>query len=130
MSSGDTRGVVSFHSKPFAFDFNLYSYSQAAGGFQQLAECHLKLDSKHEAASAYVEAANANKKVRVGATHVALQCQNVFLGRRQTLSGLVSMIASADCFSLIASEYCFSLVASADCFSLVMTAGVCLLPVE
>ena len=38
-------------------------WSEAADGFVLLADCHLKLDSKHEAASAYVEAANANKKV-------------------------------------------------------------------
>eukprot|EP00227_Mantoniella_beaufortii_P013535 CAMPEP_0197575360 /NCGR_PEP_ID=MMETSP1326-20131121/786_1 /TAXON_ID=1155430 /ORGANISM="Genus nov. species nov., Strain RCC2288" /LENGTH=294 /DNA_ID=CAMNT_0043138117 /DNA_START=31 /DNA_END=915 /DNA_ORIENTATION=+ len=42
-------------------------WSEAAAAFVQLADCHVHLDSKHEAASAYVEAANANKKVDVEA---------------------------------------------------------------
>ena len=33
--------------------------------FVMLSECHLKADSKHDAASAMVDAANANKKVSV-----------------------------------------------------------------
>lgn len=40
-------------------------WREAAGAFVMLSECHLKADSKHDAASAMVDAANANKKVSV-----------------------------------------------------------------
>ena len=39
------------------------AWGKAAEGFELLADCHLKSDSKHDAASACVEAANAHKKV-------------------------------------------------------------------
>ena len=42
-------------------------WREAASGFELLADCHLKSDSKHDAASAMVDAANANKKVNVDA---------------------------------------------------------------
>ena len=35
------------------------AWGKAAEGFELLADCHLKSDSKHDAASACVEAANA-----------------------------------------------------------------------
>lgn len=35
---------------------------RAAQTYIKISECHIKLDSKHEAASAYVDAANAFKK--------------------------------------------------------------------
>ena len=37
-------------------------WREAASAFELLADCHLKSDSKHDAASAMVDAANANKK--------------------------------------------------------------------
>jgi alpha-soluble NSF attachment protein len=40
-------------------------WREAADAFTVLADCHVKSDSKHDAASAMVEAANANKKVDV-----------------------------------------------------------------
>merc|ERR1711935_285293 len=40
-------------------------WRQAAEAFVLLAECHIKSDAKHDAASAMVDAANANKKVSV-----------------------------------------------------------------
>jgi hypothetical protein len=40
-------------------------WREAADAFALLADCHLKCDSKHEAAQAHVEAANANKKVDI-----------------------------------------------------------------
>jgi alpha-soluble NSF attachment protein len=42
-------------------------WREAASAFELLADCHLKSDSKHDAASAMVDAANANKKVSVDA---------------------------------------------------------------
>ena len=39
------------------------AWGKAAEGFELLADCHLKSDSKHDAATACVEAANAHKKV-------------------------------------------------------------------
>ncbi|EEH53072.1 uncharacterized protein MICPUCDRAFT_21964 [Micromonas pusilla CCMP1545] len=48
-------------------------WREAADAFALLADCHLKCDSKHEAAQAHVEAANANKKVDPAAAIASLR---------------------------------------------------------
>ena len=48
-------------------------WREAADAFALLADCHLKCDSKHEAAQAHVEAANANKKVDPAAVIASLR---------------------------------------------------------
>ncbi|VFQ62670.1 unnamed protein product [Cuscuta campestris] len=47
------------------------SWAEAGGAYAKLAECHLKLDSKHEAANAYAEAGHNYKKID---TEVAVNC--------------------------------------------------------
>ncbi|CAN6479130.1 unnamed protein product [Victoria cruziana] len=47
------------------------SWDKAGNTYLKLAECHLKMDSKHEAASACVDAANCYKKIN---TADAIQC--------------------------------------------------------
>jgi alpha-soluble NSF attachment protein len=42
----------------------LQAWNDAAAMYEQLAECHLKCDSKHEAASALVEAAKCAAKTQ------------------------------------------------------------------
>ena len=49
---------------PVRSSFSLSPGGKAAATFEKLSEIYVKLDSKHEAAQAYVDAANAYKKVR------------------------------------------------------------------
>ncbi len=48
-------------------------WAEAASGFELLADCHLKSDARHDAASAFVEAANAHKKISPDAAVRCLQ---------------------------------------------------------
>ncbi|KAJ6902400.1 hypothetical protein NC651_020013 [Populus alba x Populus x berolinensis] len=45
-----------------AYDFIYLLLEKAGSTYVKLGQCHLKLDSKHEAASAYVDAAHCYKK--------------------------------------------------------------------
>ncbi|KAG1331482.1 Alpha-soluble NSF attachment protein [Cocos nucifera] len=59
---------------------NLNPGDRAGAIYIKLANCHLKLESKHEAASAYVDAANCYKKISVqDATWSLNQAVNLFL---------------------------------------------------
>ena len=61
LSAGDCCPYIAIYNTLTTF----LCLVSAANAFVMLSECHLKADSKHDAASAMVDAANANKKVSV-----------------------------------------------------------------
>ncbi|CAK7343674.1 unnamed protein product [Dovyalis caffra] len=56
------------------------SWDRAGSVFMKLSNCHLKLDSRHEAASAYIDAANCFKKTSTkGAMSCYLQAVDIYV---------------------------------------------------
>ncbi|THU65163.1 hypothetical protein C4D60_Mb05t00770 [Musa balbisiana] len=57
--------LLSLSLSSISFSAAIALRERAGSVYFKLADCHLKLDSKHEAASAYVDAANCYKKISI-----------------------------------------------------------------
>jgi len=64
-------------------------WNEAGGTYMRLAECHVKLDSKHDAASTYVDAANSYKKTNLAKS---VQCLEMAIEAFTEL-GRLSLVA-------------------------------------